>query len=108
MTIMTAPDRSPSVPVTIRGSHDNDIPTLLAIEQEAFEYPWSEVEFLGLLRKPNRYCYVALAARQRVVGFLVVEATGRAFHVLTIAVHPAHRLPGPAGKPWRPAPGQWP
>ncbi len=81
------------VRVHIRWMIRRDMPEVLAIERDSFEFPWSEEEFLACLRQRN--CIGMVAEHdQRVVGFMVYELNKTRIHVLNFAVACDHRRQG--------------
>lgn len=71
--------------VHIRWMIRRDMPEVLAIEQQAFEFPWSEDDFLRCLRQRNCIGMVA-EFEERVVGFMIYELHKSRLHVLNFAV----------------------
>jgi len=61
------------------------MPEVLEIEQQAFEFPWSEDDFLRCLRQRNCIGMVA-EFEERVVGFMIYELHKTRLHVLNFAV----------------------
>ena len=58
------------VPVHIRWMIRRDMPEVLAIEGQSFEFPWSEEDFLRCLRQ--RKCIGMVAEQhERVIGFMI-------------------------------------
>jgi [ribosomal protein S18]-alanine N-acetyltransferase len=82
--ISTAAD-SRHLPVHIRWMIRRDMPAVLAIEQECFEFPWQEDDFIRCLRQRNCIGMVAEAS-ERVVGFMVYELQKHRLHLLNFAV----------------------
>src|SRR6478609_4041278 len=82
-----------SLPVHIRWMIRRDMPAVLAIEQECFEFPWYEDDFIRCLRQRNCIGMVAEAS-ERVVGFMVYELHKHRLHVLNFAVSDAFRRRG--------------
>lgn len=81
------------VRVHIRWMIRRDMPEVLAIEEEGFEFPWSEDEFLRCLRQRN--CIGMVAEHdERVVGFMIYELNKTRIHVLNFAVARDHRRSG--------------
>ncbi|MGQ9576097.1 MAG: ribosomal protein S18-alanine N-acetyltransferase [Thermoguttaceae bacterium] len=77
----------------IRWMIRRDMPEVLAIEQQSFEFPWSEEDFLRCLRQRN--CIGMVAEHdERVVGFMVYELNKTRIHVLNFAVALDHRRCG--------------
>jgi ribosomal-protein-alanine N-acetyltransferase len=62
-----------------------DMPEVLAIENDSFEFPWCENDFLRCLRQRN--CIGMVAEHDdRVVGFMIYELHKARLHVLNFAV----------------------
>jgi len=70
-----------------------DMPEVLGIEHASFEYPWSEEEFLRVLRQRNCIGMVAEQG-ERIVGFMIYELHRNRIHVLDFAAHPDFRRQG--------------
>jgi [ribosomal protein S18]-alanine N-acetyltransferase len=81
------------LPVHIRWMIRRDMPSVLAIEQECFEFPWYEDDFIRCLRQRNCIGMVAEAS-ERVVGFMVYELHKHRLHILNFAVHEGFRRRG--------------
>ena len=62
-----------------------DMPDVLAIEQDVFEFPWFEQDFVRCLRQRN--C-IGMVAEQgdRVVGYMIYELHKSRLHLLNFAV----------------------
>jgi ribosomal-protein-alanine N-acetyltransferase len=71
--------------VQIRWLIRRDMPEVLDIEKESFEFPWSEENFLSCLRQRN--CIGMVAERNhRIVGFMIYELHKTRLHILNFAV----------------------
>jgi ribosomal-protein-alanine N-acetyltransferase len=70
-----------------------DMPDVLRIEQQAFEFPWYEDDFVRCLRQRNCIGMVAEAS-ERVVGFMVYELHKHRLHILNFAVDERMRRRG--------------
>jgi ribosomal-protein-alanine N-acetyltransferase len=81
------------LPVHIRWMIRRDMPEVLAIEQECFEFPWYEEDFIRCLRQRNCIGMVAEAS-ERIMGFMVYELHKHRLHVLNFAVHEGFRRRG--------------
>lgn len=69
----------------IRWMIRRDMPAVLQIEGESFEFPWGEDEFIRCLRQRN--CIGMVAERgDRVVGFMIYEMHKNRLHILNFAV----------------------
>jgi len=69
------------------------MPEVLAIEQEAFEFPWSDEDFTRCLRQRNCIGMVAEVG-DSVVAFMISELHRTRLHVLNFAVRRSHRRLG--------------
>jgi ribosomal-protein-alanine N-acetyltransferase len=79
--------------VHIRWIIRTDMPEVLDIERHTFEFPWSEDEFVRVLRELNCIGIVA-EENDRVIGYMIYEIHKTRFHVLNFAVAPLHRRMG--------------
>jgi ribosomal-protein-alanine N-acetyltransferase len=70
-----------------------DMREVLEIEQEAFEFPWSDEDFTRCLRQRNCIGMVAEAG-DAVVAFMIYELHRNRLHVLNFAVTRSHRRLG--------------
>ena len=78
-------DQKQGVRVHIRWMIRRDMPEVLDIEADSFEFPWSEEDFIRCLRQRN--CIGMVAEHDdRVVGFMVYELNRTRLHVLNFAV----------------------
>lgn len=77
----------------IRWMIRRDMASVMEIDAQSFEYPWTEDEFIRTLR--NRNCIGMVAERNEVVtGFMIYELHNNRIHILTFAVHPDFRRSG--------------
>jgi [ribosomal protein S18]-alanine N-acetyltransferase len=81
------------VRVHIRWMIRRDMADVLRIEQQSFEYAWTEDDFLRCLRQRNCIGMVA-EHNDRIVGFMIYELHKNRLHVLNFAVAPAFRRSG--------------
>jgi [ribosomal protein S18]-alanine N-acetyltransferase len=78
-------DQRQEVRVHIRWMIRRDMPAVMAIENDSFEFPWSEEDFIRILRQRN--CIGMVAEHEdRVVGFMIYELHKSRIHVLNFAV----------------------
>ncbi len=69
----------------IRWMIRRDMPSVLDIEQQSFEFPWSEEEFIRCLRQRN--CIGMVAERDNAIaGFMIYELHKNRLHLLNFAV----------------------
>lgn len=81
------------VRVHIRWMIRRDMPEVLDIEQQCFEFPWSEDDFIRCLRQRNCIGMVAEHDDQ-VVGFMIYELHKTRLHILNFCVAPELRRKG--------------
>jgi ribosomal-protein-alanine N-acetyltransferase len=79
--------------VHIRWMIRRDMAEVLEIENEGFEFPWSEEDFIRCLRQRNCIGMVAEHA-DRVVGFMIYELHKTRLHLLNFAVGREFRRQG--------------
>jgi [ribosomal protein S18]-alanine N-acetyltransferase len=84
--------------VHIRWMIRRDMPEVLGIERESFEFPWFEEDFIRCLRQRNCIGMVAEAnlgkGGERVVGFMIYELHKTRLHILNFAVAKGIRMRG--------------
>lgn len=83
--------------VHIRWMIRRDMPEVLQIEQDSFDYSWTEEDFLRCLRQRNCIGMVAEVG-DKVVGFMIYELHKSKLHILNFAVCPNHRRNGMGGQ----------
>ena len=81
------------VRVHIRWMIRRDMSEVLEIENESFEFPWSEEDFIRCLRQRNCIGMVAEYDEQ-VVGFMIYELHRTRLHVLNFSVADDFRRQG--------------
>lgn len=83
------------LPVHIRWMIRRDVPEVLAIEQDAFEFPWSEDDFVRVMRRHQCIGMVAESADpvtgDLIAGFMFYELHKTRIHILNLAVAWAFR-----------------
>lgn len=73
--------------VHVRWMIRRDIPEVLEIENDSFEFPWSEDDFIRCLRQRNCIGMVAEDLQsERIFGFMIYELHKNRLHVLNFAV----------------------
>jgi ribosomal-protein-alanine N-acetyltransferase len=86
-------DQKQQVRVHIRWMIRRDMPEVLAIEAESFEFPWLEEDFIRCLRQRN--CIGMVAEHDdRVVGFMIYELNKTRIQVLNFAAATEFRRRG--------------
>jgi ribosomal-protein-alanine N-acetyltransferase len=81
------------VRVHIRWMIRRDMPEVLQIEQQSFEFAWTEEDFLRCLRQRNCIGMVAEQG-EKVVGFMIYELHKAKLHILNFAAHDGCRRQG--------------
>jgi ribosomal-protein-alanine N-acetyltransferase len=77
--------RQAQLRVHIRWMIRRDMPEVLDIERDSFEFPWYEEDFIRCLRQRNCIGMVAEHG-ERVVGFMIYELHKTRLHILNFAV----------------------
>jgi ribosomal-protein-alanine N-acetyltransferase len=86
-------DQKQEIRVHIRWMIRRDMPEVIATEDESFEFPWLEEDFVRCLRQRN--CIGMVAEHEdRVVGFMIYELHNTRIHVLNFAVASDYRRRG--------------
>ena len=76
--------------LSIRWMIRPDLPAVLAISDESFHTPWTQAEFLSVLRKRNVIGLVA-EDKQGIVGYAIYQVCKSHTTILNLAVHPWFR-----------------
>lgn len=76
--------------VHVRWMIRRDMPSVMLIEGESFEFPWSEEEFIRVLRQRDCIGMVAEIGEE-IAGFMIYELHKNRIHILSFAVHPYFR-----------------
>jgi ribosomal-protein-alanine N-acetyltransferase len=63
------------------------------IERRSYPTPWSRSMFAGELAKPASMCFGAFDGEE-LVGYMIISRYVDAWHVMNVAVDPAHRRRG--------------
>ncbi len=79
--------------IHIRWMIRRDMSDVLDIESAAFEFPWSEEDFVRCLRQRNCIGMIA-ECDDRVVGFMIYELHKTRLHILNFAVASRYRRLG--------------
>lgn len=79
--------------IHVRWMIRRDMREVLALEHEAFEFPWSEEDFTRCLRQRNCIGMVAESG-DAVIAFMIYELHRSRLHVLNFAVARSHRRLG--------------
>ncbi|MFV2065720.1 MAG: ribosomal protein S18-alanine N-acetyltransferase [Pirellulales bacterium] len=83
-------DRKQQVRVHIRWMIRRDMSEVLETEQQSFEFPWSEDDFIRCLRQRN--CIGMVAEHdERVVGYMIYELHKTRLHILNFSVAASFR-----------------
>src|SRR5690606_41615024 len=74
----------------IRWMIRRDMPEVLEIENESFEFPWTDEDFIRCLRQRNCIGMVA-ESEGRVLGFMIYELHNTRIHLLNFTVAAQYR-----------------
>lgn len=85
-------------PPRLREMKPDDVPRVLDIERASFPSPWTPGMFEDELRHPFSWHRVATDDGEDLTGFLVARFYGEVWHVMDLAVSPAHRRKGVGGR----------
>ena len=70
-----------------------DLPQIITVERRAFPTPWSLAMFVLELSKTSGVCLAATRA-DTLVGYLICSRYDTVWHIMNVAVDPAHRRAG--------------
>ena len=82
--------------VHIRWMVRRDLPEVLQIERESFEFPWTKYEFLGYCHPKRNRTYMVAEYNDTIVGFIVYELNKTKIKLINLAVDPRFRRLGVA------------
>ena len=80
--------------IELRALALSDLRAIEEIERRSYPTPWSRSMFAGELAKPSSICLGAFdldGDSGKLVGYLIVSRYVDAWHVMNVAVDPAHR-----------------
>jgi [ribosomal protein S18]-alanine N-acetyltransferase len=77
----------------IRWVIGRDLPEILGIEHESFEFPWRKEDFIRLLERRNCIGIVA-EANDHIAGYMLYECNKGRIDLLNLAVDPKFRRAG--------------
>jgi ribosomal-protein-alanine N-acetyltransferase len=80
--------------VELRSLTAADLDAIEAIERVAYPTPWSRSMFAAEIAKPSSIALGAFTAEGELAGYLIVSRYVDAWHVMNVAVAPAHRRLG--------------
>ncbi|WP_370572920.1 ribosomal protein S18-alanine N-acetyltransferase [Methanomethylovorans sp.] len=72
----------------IRGAQEKDISGIVAIEDLSFPVPWPDFLFRANLDNPG---FIVYEEEKKIIGYAILGVFMENAHLLSIAVHPAHR-----------------
>lgn len=91
---MAALEKKPStLKIKIRWMIRVDLPEVLAIEKDSFEFQWFEEDFIRCLRQRHTMGMVAEHGEE-IVGYYIYESHKARVHVLNFSTHPKFRFSG--------------
>lgn len=72
----------------------SDLDAIERIEKASYPTPWSRSMFTSELAKPSSHSLAAVTPEGELAGYLVLSRYVDAWHVMNVAVAPAHRRRG--------------
>lgn len=78
----------------IRFVYRDDMPQVLAIENESCDYPWDHDAFVDFFKARNSIGVAYILGESEVAGFMLYELHKRCYHIVSIAVAVRHRRSG--------------
>ena len=81
--------------VELRPLRASDLDAVEVVERASYPTPWSRSMFAGEVAKPSGICLGAFQGED-MLGYLIVARYVDAWHVMNVAVDPAHRGRGVA------------
>lgn len=75
----------------IRWMIRRDLPRVLEIEHQSYEFPWSERQFLAALRRSRCVGLVVEDGVGQIIGFALYELHRHSLEIIDLAIHSAHR-----------------
>lgn len=85
----------PNIERRLSSMQVDDLPTVLAIEQAAYDFPWTRGNFIDSLHA-GYACWLLRNGRQQVLGYAVSMAGVDEVHLLNLTVAPAEQGQGHA------------
>ena len=79
----------------IRNMEEDDLPSILAIEEVSFSTQWSRQSFLNELYDKHSFLKVALF-EENIIGYICADYLHHEARILNLAVHPDFRRRGVA------------
>ncbi len=79
--------------VSIRWMIRRDMPQVIDIEADSFEFPWTDVDFTRCFKQRNAIGMIAESDEQ-VIGYMVYELYKTRLHIINFAVKKDSRLLG--------------
>ena len=76
----------------LRPMRSVDLGAVVAIEQAAYPFPWSDGIFRDCLRVG--YCCWVVEQESAVIGYGIMQVVARESHILNLCVHPAYHRQG--------------
>jgi len=70
-----------------------EIPSLLSIEEQNSDYPWSQLQFTTSIQNSNNLCY-CLSFNGITIGYLIAMLAGDTADILNIGVDPDFKRQG--------------
>lgn len=82
----------------LRKMHQTDLPSVMKIEAQNYEFPWSEGVFKDCFRAMNYVNWVCEAPDDVIAGYCILSVAAGEAHVMNISVSPAFQRQGAGRK----------
>ena len=70
-----------------------EIPSVLSIEEQNSDYPWSELQFTTSIENSNNLCYCR-SLNDKTIGYLIAMLTTNSADILNIGIDPDFKRQG--------------
>ena len=70
-----------------------EMPSVLLIEEQNSDYPWSQLQFITSIENSNNLCY-CLSFNGRTIGYLIAMLAGDTADILNIGIDPDFKRQG--------------
>lgn len=82
----------------MRHMDNSDLPAVLEIEQQNYDFPWPDEIFKDCLRTMTYTCWVMEGPDDQVVGYCIISVAAGEAHIMNISVSPAFQHQGAGRK----------
>lgn len=80
--------------IRLRKMDAADLPSVVAIENANYEFPWSEGIFKECFRALSYSCWVCEDSDDALIGYCIISIAAGEAHIMNISVHPDNQNQG--------------